>query len=177
MFSNIPAGDNIPEEINVIIEIPMSANPVKYEVDKTTGVICVDRFLSVAMHYPCNYGFIPQTLGGDQDPLDVLVISSYPVQAGAVIKSRPIGVLILEDEAGMDEKIIAVPLPKIDTHFQHINDLEDLSPSWLKKISHFFAHYKDLEEGKWVKVLDFEGASHAKELIKQSLIRANSAKL
>jgi inorganic pyrophosphatase len=174
MFSNIPAGDNIPEKINVIIEISMSANPVKYEVDKNTGVICVDRFLSVAMHYPCNYGFIPQTLGGDQDPLDVLVLSSYPIQAGAMVRSRPIGVLILEDEAGMDEKIIAVPLPKIDTYFQHINDLEDLSPGLLKKISHFFTHYKDLEEGKWVKVMGFEGVDRAKELIKEAHVRSKT---
>lgn len=168
-LNNIKIGAKAPEEFNVIIEISAGSSAVKYEMDKESGIISVDRFLSVAMYYPCNYGFIPQTMGGDQDPLDVLLLSSCPIQPGALIKARAVGVLLLEDEAGKDEKIIAVPLVSIDPHLRHINDVEDLSPSWCAQVQHFFAHYKDLEKDKWVRVQSFEKAKIARDLISSSL--------
>lgn len=168
-IKNISIGKNPPEEVNVIIEIPMNSDPVKYEYDKDSGAIFVDRFIPVSMSYPCNYGFIPHTLGGDGDPIDVLVISSYPSIPGSVIKSRPIGVLLMEDESGQDEKILAVPTVKVDPAMENINSIDDLNPMLLKKISHFFERYKDLEKGKWVKIIGFEGAEKAKEIINESI--------
>jgi len=158
-------------EINVIVEIPMNSDPVKYEVDKESGAILVDRFMQTAMFYPCNYGFIPNTLSGDGDPVDVLVVSHYPVIAGAIIRCRPVGVLMMEDDGGLDEKIIAVPTSKLDVTFDHIKDLSDLDELLRMRISHFFEHYKDLEKGKWVKIKGFENAEKALALIEEGIAR------
>lgn len=164
---------NLPNEINVIIEIPMNGNPVKYELDKESGAIFVDRFIQVSMFYPCNYGFIPHTLSGDGDPVDVLVLSNYPIVPGAVIKCRPIGVLMMEDESGVDEKIIAVPVDKVDISFSNINHISDIDNNTKLRIQHFFERYKDLEKDKWVKVLDWESAETAKKLIEEGVKRLN----
>lgn len=161
----------VPDEINVIIEIPMNNAPVKYEFDKESGAIVVDRFIQVSMNYPCNYGFVPHTLSDDGDPIDVMVVSNYPVVPGAVIRCRPIGVLIMEDESGQDEKVIAVPTSKLDITFDSIKSIDDLNEMLKARIVHFFEHYKDLEKGKWVKLKGFEGASKAKELIKDAVDR------
>lgn len=173
-IEKISYGSNVPEEINVIIEIPMNSDPVKYEFDKESGAIMVDRFVQVAMHYPCNYGFVPHTLSDDGDPIDVMVVSHHPVVPGAVIKCRPIGVLIMEDESGGDEKIIAVPTDKLDITFAHVRSIEDLEVILKARIVHFFEHYKDLEKGKWVKIQGFEGAVKAKHLIRAAVERAQA---
>lgn len=172
-IEKISLGKNAPDEVNVIIEIPMNSDPVKYEFDKDSGAIFVDRFMQTSMSYPCNYGFIPHTLSDDGDPIDVMVISHYPVIPGAVIKCRPIGVLIMEDESGQDEKVIAVPTNKLDVTFSHINSIDDIEEMLKKRITHFFEHYKDLEKGKWVKVQGFEGTDKAKELINAAIKRAS----
>jgi inorganic pyrophosphatase len=156
---------NIPEEINVIIEIAMNSNPIKYEIDKDSGLVEVDRFMNVAMNYPCNYGYIPETLAGDGDPLDVLMICQYPLIPGCFIKARPIGVLMMEDESGIDEKIVALPTVKADPFYADINDISHLLDLTKQKIKHFFEHYKDLEKNKWVKVQDWQDAEQAKQLI------------
>jgi inorganic pyrophosphatase len=170
-ITKISAGKDLPNQINVIIEVPMNANPVKYEMDKESGAIFVDRFLATPMYYPCNYGFIPNTLSDDGDPADVLVISDYPVVPGAVIAAKPIGVLIMEDEKGMDEKILAVPAKKLNSAYENVESYKELPESLLNKISHFFERYKDLEKGKWVKVKGFEDAAKAKQLIQEALER------
>jgi len=162
---------NLPDEINVVIEIPMNDNPVKYEIDKDSGAIFVDRFIQVAMFYPCNYGFIPHTLSGDGDPVDVLVLSNYPVIPGAVMKCRPVGVLMMEDESGVDEKIIAVPIDKVDISFSNVKDINDVNNDVKLRIKHFFEHYKDLEKGKWVKILGWEDIKKAKSLIEEGVKR------
>ena len=162
---------NLPDEINVVIEIPMNDNPVKYEIDKESGAIFVDRFIQVAMFYPCNYGFIPHTLSGDGDPVDVLVLSDYPVIPGAVMKCRPVGVLMMEDESGVDEKIIAVPIDKVDISFSNVKDINDVNNDVKLRIKHFFEHYKDLEKGKWVKILGWEDIKKAKSLIEEGVKR------
>ena len=162
---------NLPDEINVVIEIPMNDNPVKYEIDKDSGAIFVDRFIQVAMFYPCNYGFIPHTLSGDGDPVDVLVLSKYPVIPGAVMKCRPVGVLMMEDESGVDEKIIAVPIDKVDISFSNVKDINDVNNDVKLRIKHFFEHYKDLEKGKWVKILGWEDIKKAKSLIEEGVKR------
>ena len=162
---------NLPDEINVVIEIPMNDNPVKYEIDKKSGAIFVDRFIQVAMFYPCNYGFIPHTLSGDGDPVDVLVLSNYPVIPGAVMKCRPVGVLMMEDESGVDEKIIAVPIDKVDISFSNVKDINDVNNDVKLRIKHFFEHYKDLEKGKWVKILGWEDIKKAKSLIEEGVKR------
>jgi inorganic pyrophosphatase len=159
-------------EFNVIIEIPMNDHPVKYEFDKETGAINVDRFMQVSMSYPCNYGFIPHTLSDDGDPADVLVISHYPVISGAVIKVRPVGVLMMEDESGMDEKILAVPISKLDVTFDSVKNITDVSDMLKSRIKHFFEHYKELEKGKWVKVLDWKDAKTAIKTIEEAIKRA-----
>lgn len=170
-MSNIfKIGNGYPDVVNVVIEIPMNSDPVKYEIDHDTGALFVDRFLTVAMRYPANYGFIPETLGGDGDPLDVLVLSSYPVIHSAVIRARPVAVLVMEDEKGMDEKIIAVPDFKVDQSYSNVKDLNDLDQFTLDLISHFFERYKDLEKGKWVKIIGFKDANEAKSLIKKFVI-------
>ncbi len=172
-LSKIPAGKNPPEDIFVVIEIPQGSS-IKYEVDKESGAVFVDRFLFTAMYYPFNYGFIPNTLAEDGDPTDVLVISSQPVVPGSVIRSRPIGMLEMEDEEGVDTKVIAVPVSKLDLTFEDIKDITDLPQATLDKIKHFFEHYKELEKGKWVKVREFKSVDVALESIKKDLDRFNS---
>ena len=164
-LNNVTPGKNIPEAFNVVIEIPMNADPIKYEVDKESGAIFVDRFMTTAMHYPCNYGYVPQTLSDDGDPVDVLVITPYPLTPGVVVTCRPIGVLKMEDEAGGDAKLLAVPTTKILPIYEHWNRPEDINQMRLKAIQHFFEHYKDLEKGKWVKVQGWEGPEAAKKEI------------
>ena len=161
----VSPGKNPPEEINVIIEIPKDSEPVKYEVDKETGAIFVDRFMSTAMHYPTNYGYVPKTISGDGDPVDVLVITPVPLIPGVVVRCRAIGILKMEDEAGQDGKVLAVPVDKILSLYTQWQKPEDLNPLRLKTIAHFFEHYKDLEEGKWVKVLGWEGPESARQEI------------
>ena len=164
-LDNVTPGTKLPEAFNVIIEIPMNADPVKYEVDKASGAIFVDRFMSTAMHYPTNYGYVPKTISGDGDPVDVLVITPVPLIPGVVVTCRAIGILKMEDEAGMDGKVLAVPINKILSLYSRWQKPEDLQPLRLKTIAHFFEHYKDLEEGKWVKVLGWEGIDAAKKEI------------
>jgi inorganic pyrophosphatase len=161
-LDNVNPGKNAPNEFNVIIEIPMNADPIKYEVDKETGAIFVDRFMSTAMHYPSNYGYVPKTIAGDGDPVDVLVITPVPLIPGVVVTCRPIGVLKMQDEAGDDAKVLAVPTDKILSIYTQWQKPEDLNPMRLNTISHFFEHYKDLEKGKWVKVLGWEGPESAR---------------
>jgi inorganic pyrophosphatase len=160
-FDKIPAGKNIPHDFNVIIEIPMNADPIKYEVDKDSGAIFVDRFMMTAMHYPCNYGYIPKTLAADGDPVDVLVITPFPLHPGVVVRCRAIGVLQMSDEAGGDAKLLAVPVDKILPIYRHWQKPEDMQPERLMQIQHFFEHYKDLEKGKWVKVDGWGGPEEA----------------
>jgi len=163
--------EKIPDEFKVIIEIPMNDNPVKYELDKESGAIFVDRFMQVSMFYPCNYGFIPNTLSGDGDPVDVLVLSNYPIIPSAIVKCRPIGVLMMEDESGLDEKIIAVPVSKVDISFDNIQNITDVSGIVKNRIKHFFEHYKDLDKDKWVKVLEWADIEIAKKLIEEGVKR------
>jgi len=160
-LNNVTPGKKLPDAFNVVIEIPAESDPVKFEVDKETGAVFVDRFLSTAMYYPCNYGYVPQTLSGDGDPVDVLVLSPYRLPPGVVVPCRALGILKMEDEAGVDGKVLAVPTTKILKSYAHIQSLDDVEPGKLKAISHFFEHYKDLEEGKWVKVLGWEGIEAA----------------
>jgi len=167
-------GQNPPDDVYVFIEISMNAEPIKYELDKETGLMFVDRIISTNMRYPCNYGFIPHTLSGDGDPIDVLVISSLPIMASAVINVRPIGVLVTEDEKGQDEKILAVPIAKVDPVFEKITSYEELPDVITQQIEHFFKHYKDLEKGKWVNVKSWEGQSTAKKLILDAISRFQS---
>ena len=166
--------EKIPDEFNVIIEIPMNDNPVKYEIDKESGAIFVDRFMQVSMFYPCNYGFIPNTLSGDGDPVDVLVLSTYPIIPSAVVKCRPVGVLMMEDESGLDEKIIAVPVSKVDMPFDNIRNITDVADIVKNRIKHFFEHYKDLDKDKWVKVLEWGDIEEAKKLIEEGVKRSSS---
>jgi len=171
-LTKISSGKDLPNQINVVIEVPMNADPVKYEMDKDSGAIFVDRFLATPMYYPCNYGFIPGTLSDDGDPADVLVISDFPIVPGGVIAAKPVGVLIMEDEKGMDEKILAVPAKKLNSQYENVENYQELPESLLNKISHFFERYKDLENGKWVKIKGFEGADKAKQLILEAYNRA-----
>lgn len=170
-LARVNAGKQVPDDINVIIEIPAHSEPIKYEVDKETGSLFVDRFLSTSMVYPCDYGYVPKTLSEDGDPVDVLVITPIPVNRGCVIRCRPIGMLIMTDEAGDDRKILAVPVNKLTNLYDHVQKLADLPPPLLHKITHFFAHYKDLEEGKWVKLEDWTDADAAKKEILESIRR------
>ena len=171
----VPAGKNPPEEINVIIEIPKDAEPVKYEVDKASGAIFVDRVLSTPMRYPCNYGYVPHTVCGDGDPADVLVILPLPLIPGSVIRCRPVGVLKMTDEAGSDEKILAVPVEKVFAGYKHIDDIARVSPHWLERIGHFFEHYKDLEQGKWVKLDGWGDAAAARAILVDAMERYHAA--
>jgi len=170
----VPTGRDVPNEINVVIEIPKDADPVKYEVDEATGAIFVDRILSTPMRYPCNYGYVPHTLCGDGDPADVLVILPLPLVPGSVIRCVPVGVLKMTDEAGSDEKLIAVPVPKIFSGYAHITDIAQVSQHWLDRIGHIFEHYKDLEKGKWVKLDGFGGAVEAKAILNDAIARFNA---
>lgn len=171
-IDKISIGKDAPNYVNVIIEVPMNADPVKYEMDKDSGAIFVDRFIATPMYYPCNYGFVPNTLSDDGDPCDVLVVSDYPVVPGAVISAKPVGVLIMEDEKGMDEKIIAVPGKKLNSQYESVESYEELPANLINKIRHFFENYKGLEKGKWVKVAGFEGAAKARQLIQEGIDRA-----
>ena len=164
-FENVPAGRNLPNDFNVIIEIPMNADPIKYEVDKESGALFVDRFMGTAMHYPCNYGYIPHTIADDGDTVDVLVITPFPLLPAVVVRCRPIGVLKMTDESGGDAKVLAVPVDKILPWYKHWNQPEDVQPERLAQISHFFEHYKDLEPGKWVKIEGWGDAEDAKKEI------------
>ncbi len=174
-LDNVTPGKNVPECFNVIIEIPMNADPVKYEVDKETSAIFVDRFMSTAMHYPTNYGYVPKTISGDGDPVDVLVITPVPLIPGVVVTCRAIGILKMEDEAGQDGKVLAVPIDKILSLYTRWKKPEDLSPVRLKTIAHFFEHYKDLEVNKWVKILGWEGPESAKQEILGGIANYNKA--
>jgi inorganic pyrophosphatase len=171
MALDMVSAGNVPEEINVIIEIPKDAEPVKYEVDKATGAIFVDRILSTPMRYPCNYGYIPHTLGGDGDPADVLVILPLSLVPGSVIRCRPVGVLLMEDESGEDEKLLAVPIDKVFNGYSHVTDIDKVSRHWLERIGHFFEHYKDLDQGKWVKLKGWGNAAQAKQIVGESVQR------
>ncbi len=162
---NVTPGKNAPDEFNVIIEIPMNADPIKYEVDKESGAMFVDRFMTTAMHYPCNYGYIPQTLADDGDPVDVLVITPWALTPGVVVTCRAIGVLMMDDEAGGDAKLLAVPIDKILPIYTHWQKPEDINQMRLGAIQHFFEHYKDLEKGKWVKINGWEGPEKARSEI------------
>jgi len=164
----LTAGDNAPEEINVFVEIPQGSS-IKYEVDKDSGLLFVDRFLHTAMSYPFNYGFVPQTDAEDGDAVDVLLISSMPVTPGSVVRARPIGMLEMEDEAGMDNKILAVPIKKIDPDYTDIEDINDISEHTKNKIKHFFENMKSLEKGKWVKLKNFLGKDAAVEEIRKCM--------
>lgn len=170
-LDKVTAGKNSPNEVNVIIEIPSHADPVKYEVDKETGAMFVDRFMATAMHYPCNYGYVPHSLSDDGDPCDVLVVTPYPLIPGSVIQVRPVGVLKMEDEAGFDAKVLAVPKDKLTRRYREVESFRDLPQDILERISHFFEHYKDLESGKWVKIMGWEGPEEAKKEISDSIQR------
>jgi inorganic pyrophosphatase len=164
-FDRVPAGRALPDDFNVVVEIPMNADPIKYEVDKVTGTLYVDRFMGTAMRYPCNYGYIPNTISEDGDPVDVLVITPFPLVHGVVVRCRPLGVLNMTDEAGRDAKILAVPINKILSWYKHWKEPADIQPERLAQIKHFFEHYKDLEAGKWVKVGGFASSDEARKEI------------
>ncbi len=167
----IPTGNNPPNDINVLIEVPVGGEPIKYEMDKASGTLFVDRFLYTPMRYPGNYGFVPHTLSADGDPIDVLVCNTRAIVPGAVINCRPVGVLVMEDDGGGDEKIIAVPASKITRRYDKIVDVTDLPEITMQQIQHFFQHYKDLEPGKWVKIDHVGNAEEARRLIVQSIER------
>jgi len=168
----IPIGINPPDDVNVIVEVPLGGEPIKYEMDKASGTLLVDRFLYTAMHYPGNYGFVPHTLCGDGDPLDVLVANRRALIPGCIINCRPIGVLIMEDEAGQDEKIIAVPNRRLTRMYDRVESYRDLPEQQIRQIAHFFEHYKDLEDGKWVKVTRIGEPDEARAMILASIDRA-----
>jgi inorganic pyrophosphatase len=170
----IKIGKNPPEDVNVIIEVPVGGQPIKYEMDKDAGTLVVDRFLHTPMTYPGNYGFVPHTLSEDGDPIDVLVCNTRPLMPGCVINVRPIGVLMMEDNSGMDEKIIAVPVPELTKRYEKVFNYTDLPEITLKQIQHFFEHYKDLEEGKWVRIDDWQDADAARRYIVEAIERAKS---
>ncbi|MGB8275168.1 MAG: inorganic diphosphatase [Alphaproteobacteria bacterium] len=175
-IKKVPIGENPPYDINVVIEIPLGGNPVKYELDKDSGAMFVDRFLHTAMYYPFNYGFIPHTLSEDGDPVDAAVVSQIPVTPGAIIRSRPIGVLIMEDEHGIDEKILCVPVDALHPYFAGIGSYRDLPAILIEQIAHFFSHYKDLEKGKWVKVKRWGEPEEATQLVRDGMARAAAAR-
>lgn len=170
-LENLQPGQQVPDDINVIIEIPSNSSPIKYEVDKLSGLVVVDRFLGTSMVYPCEYGFVPHTLSEDGDPMDVLVISPYSLSPGVMIRCRPIGLLRMTDDSGKDVKILAVPVNKLTTRYQHIQKPEDLGMDLLNTIKHFFEHYKELDPGKWAKVEGWEGVAAAKKEIVDSVER------
>jgi inorganic pyrophosphatase len=171
-IARVAIGRDPPAEVNVIIEIPQGGAPIKYEFDKHSGALIVDRFLHTAMFYPANYGFIPHTLSPDGDPCDALVVTQVPVMTGAVIRSRAIGALLMEDEAGGDEKIIAVPVDDLHPFYKDVRSYTDLPPILREQIAHFFRHYKDLERGKWVKVVRWVGPEEALDLVRAAIARA-----
>ena len=168
----ISIGKNPPDDVNVIIEVPVGGEPIKYEMDKDAGTLVVDRFLYTAMRYPGNYGFIPHTLSGDGDPCDVVVVGQVPVVPGCVIRCCPIGAILMQDEAGPDEKIVAVPVDKLHPFYSGVASYADLPPILTEQIAHFFQHYKDLEKGKWVTITRWIGPQEAKAMIVEGLARA-----
>jgi inorganic pyrophosphatase len=170
----IPTGANPPDEVNVIVEVPVGGEPIKYELDKYSGTLVVDRFLYTSMRYPGNYGFIPHTLSGDGDPIDVLVANQRGIVPGAVIAVRPVGVFFMQDEAGVDEKIIAVPVSRLTRRYDQVQDYKQLPSITVEQIEHFFSHYKDLEANKWVKALGWGDAAEARRLILESIERFRS---
>jgi inorganic pyrophosphatase len=170
----IPTGANPPHEVNVIVEVPVGGEPIKYELDKDSGTLVVDRFLYTSMRYPGNYGFIPHTLSGDGDPIDVLVANQRGIVPGAVIAVRPVGVFFMQDEAGVDEKIIAVPVSRLTRRYDQVQDYKQLPSITVEQIEHFFSHYKDLEANKWVKALGWGDATEARRLILESIERFRS---
>ena len=172
----IPIGSNPPHDVNVIIEVPIGGEPIKYEMDKAAGTLIVDRFLYTPMRYPGNYGFIPHTLSEDGDPCDVLVANTRPIIAGAVISARPIGVLRMRDEAGGDEKIVAVPSSKLTKRYDKIQNYTDMPSITIEQIEHFFSHYKDLEPGKWVEFAGWGDADAARALVVEAIERAKAQK-
>lgn len=173
-ISKIPVGKNAPWDINVIIEVPMGSEPIKYEMCKESGALYVDRFLHTAMNYPCNYGFIPHTISGDGDPADVLVVGRRPLMPGCVLAVRPVGVLIMEDEGGQDEKILAVPQSRLHPFFNDVKSYKDLPPILIQQIAHFFEHYKDLEADKWVKIVGWKDADEAARLVEEGIKNGKS---
>lgn len=170
-LEHVEPGRQVPDDINVVIEIPAHSDPVKYEVDKKSGMVMVDRFIGTSMFYPCDYGFVPHTLSEDGDPVDVLVIAPFSLHAGVVVRCRPVGMLRMTDESGPDAKILAVPVDKLTPRYQHVQKPEDLGRDLLATIEHFFQHYKDLEKGKWVKVDGWADAVAAKAEILASIER------
>ena len=169
----IPPGDNAPDDINVIIEVPVGGEPIKYEMDKTSGALFVDRYLYTSMRYPGNYGFVPNTLSDDGDPVDVIVASTRAITPGAVMNCRPVGVLKMSDEAGGDEKIVAVPTSRLTRRYENVKNHTDLPEITLQQIEHFFQHYKDLEADKWVKIEGWGDAEEAKTLVQMAINRFN----
>jgi inorganic pyrophosphatase len=170
-ISKIPVGIKPPQDVNVIIEVPAGGEPVKYEMDKESGALFVDRIIHTAMRYPANYGFIPHTLGDDGDPIDALVVSGVPFMPGCVVRARPVGVLMMEDDKGGDEKLLCVPLDKLHPYYEGIQNYTELPNIVTEQVEHFFAHYKDLEKGKWVKVSGWEGVPTAERLIMEAITR------
>ena len=168
-LDEIPVGEKPPYEVNVIIEVPLGGEPVKYEMDKASGAMFVDRFLHTSMRYPCNYGFVPHTLADDGDPIDMLVAGRSPVVPGAVVRTRPVGVLIMNDEAGEDEKLLGVPVDALSPYYRNISSYRDLPEILTQQIRHFFEHYKDLEEGKWVEIVRWGSAEEALDRIRRSI--------
>lgn len=168
----IPTGHNPPEDVNVVIEVPIGGEPIKYEMDKAAGTLFVDRFLHTPMRYPGNYGFVPHTLGGDGDPIDVLIANTRPLVPGAYLNTRPVGVLRMQDESGADEKIIAVPAIRLTKRYVHVENYTDLPSITLQQIQHFFEHYKDLEPGKWVKIVGWGDRDEAHTVILEAIERA-----
>ncbi len=175
-IDQIAVGKGVPEDVSVIVEVPIGGESIKYELDKASGALVVDRFLYTSMRYPGNYGFIPHTLSGDGDPCDVLVASTRAIAPGAVISVRPVGVLLMEDDGGKDEKIIAVPSARLTQRYDGVHSYSDLPEITLRQIEHFFAHYKDLEPGKWVKISRWGDADEAKRLILEGIERGNRSK-
>jgi inorganic pyrophosphatase len=175
-LDRVTSGRDLANDINVIVEIPMNADPIKYEIDKETGALFVDRFVSTAMHYPCNYGYVPDTLSDDGDPVDVLVITPFALMPGVVVRCRPIGLLKMSDEAGGDTKVLSVPIDKLTPLYRHIQTARDLPEMVLSQITHFFAHYKDLEPGKWVKVDGWGGPEDARKELVEGVKRFKKAK-
>ncbi len=175
-LSAIPIGKNPPDDINVIVEVANGGEPIKYEMNKEAGALYVDRFLYTPMRYPGNYGFVPHTMSDDGDPIDVLVANTRPIIPGAIINCRPVGVLRMEDDGGGDEKIIAVPSPKLTQRYVNVHNYTDLPSITLEQIQHFFQHYKDLEPGKWVKLLGWGDAAEARKLITEAIERAKAKK-
>jgi inorganic pyrophosphatase len=171
----VPIGNDPPNEVNVVIEVPIGGEPIKYEMHKPSGALMVDRFLYTAMRYPGNYGFIPHTLSGDGDPCDVLVANTRAITPGAIMSCRIVGVMVMEDEAGGDEKLIGVPAPKLSQRYDHIHNYTDLPEITLKQIEHFFSHYKDLEPGKWVKIVRWGDADDARRMVLEGIERAKAA--